>query len=199
MKKLVTVFFTFAFVAISANQQLAQRRCSLTEATSPNIRGLRLGMPTQQLLALFPNGSRRREVKDAIEKAKAASGTETVYVTFDPPTDAGRDQFAGVESVSAGLQKDRVVDLNIVYVGTTWRSIDEWVAKLDESFKLPGGEWLTGPNENPNKVLMCDGIEIEAAIQGGGASVRIRNTTAVKGHTDHNNAGDEKKRRDFKP
>jgi hypothetical protein len=181
MKFFVTAFLTFAFVAISANQEFARPKCNLTEATSPNISGLRLGMTTQQLLAMFPNAGKRREVKDALMTAKTVGAGETTYLTFDPATDGSKDQFPGVDSVSAGLRKDRVVDLNVSYVGTSWGRIDDWVAKLSETFKLPGAQdWVTGPSENPNKVLKCDGVEIEAAIQGGGASMRIRNTQAVK-------------------
>jgi hypothetical protein len=181
MKKLVTVFLTFAFVAISADQEFARPKCNLTEATSPNISGLRLGMSTQQLLALFPNAGKRRDIKDALLTAKAAGAGQTAYLTFDPATDGSKDQFPGIDSVSAGLQKDRVVDLNVSYVGTSWGLIDDWVAKLSERFKLPGAQdWVTAPSENPNKVLKCDGVEIEAAIQGGGASMRLRNTQAVK-------------------
>ena len=174
MKKLVTVFLAFAFVSISANQQLAQSKCTLTEANSPSVSGLKLGMTAQQLLALFPGASKRREMKDAIDKAKA-SGGETVYLSFDTGTDANKGEFAGVSSVSAGLQKGKVVDLLVVYVGTTWTSVDGWVAKVAETYRLPGAQsWVVGPSENPNKVLRCEGMEIEASIQGDGSSIRLR-------------------------
>ena len=174
MKKLVTVFLAFAFVAISANQPLAQSRCSLTVASSPSVRGLKLGMTTQQLLAMFPGVSKRREMKDALDQAKAAGG-ETVYLGFDPATDANKGEFAGVALVSAGVSKGKVVDLSVVDVGTSWGSVDEWIGKLAEMYRLPGAQdWRVGPSENPNKVLRCDGIEIEASIQGGGATIRIR-------------------------
>jgi hypothetical protein len=58
---------------------------------------------------------------------------------------------------------------------------------------------VVGPNETPNKVLTCNGIEIEAAIQGGGGSIKIRNTEQVKGGDQGRNPGEEKKRREFKP
>jgi len=135
-------------------------------------------MSTQQLLALFPGVAKRKEMKDAIEKAKSATGPEAAYLGFEPATDGDAQQFAGIESVLAGVVKGRLVDFSVQYGGETWSSIDQWVAKLSESLKLPGKDsWVTGPNENPNKVLRCDGIEIEAAIQGGSASIRVTNRT----------------------
>ena len=155
-------------------------------------------MTTQQLLALFPGASKRREMKDALERAKSPAGNELVYLAFDPTIDGSKAEFAGVTTVSAGLQKGRVVDFGVSYVGPTWVNIDEWVAKLAEAFKLPAArDWLQGPSENPNKVLKCSGVEIEASIQGGGASLRIQNMEAAKGHAEHTSSAEDNKR--FKP
>ena len=138
-------------------------------------------------------------MKDTLERARAA-GSEVVYLSFDPATDAGRDRFAGVESVGVGVYKGRVADFTVVYGGATWRTIDEWVAKLSESFNLPGGqEWVAGPSENPNKVLRCGNIEIEAAIQGGSGSIRVRNTEPLREAQERARAEEERRRRAFKP
>ena len=199
MKKLAIAFFTLAFMTITVYSQ-AQSGCSLTEATSPKIRGLRLGMTTQELLALFPDSTKRKEIKDALEKSRAPNIDEAVYLTFDPAADSGKSEFADVGSVSAGLHKGKVMDLAIQYVSPPWGSIDEWVAKVSESFQLPGPQgWKSGPNETPNRVLRCVGIEIEAAIQGGGGSIRLRNTEVFKGIEERAKAAEEKRRRDFKP
>jgi hypothetical protein len=182
MNKLAIAFVALAFVTVTAisqasNPQPARPKCNLTEATAPNVRGLKLGMSTQQLLALFPGITKRKEMKDASEKAKSATGAEAVYLGFEPATDADGQQFAGVESVSAGLRRGRVVDFSVQYGGASWSAIDDWIAKLSEMFKLPGAqEWVLGQNEAPSKILNCDGILIEAAIQGGSASIRIQNT-----------------------
>ena len=205
MNKLAIAFVALAFVTVTAisqasNPRPARPKCNLTEATAPSVRGLRLGMSTQQLLALFPGSSKRREMKGAVDMANAATGNEAAYLVFDPATDGDAKQFSGVDSVSAGLNKGRVIDFSIQYGGVTWSDIDEWVAKLSESLKLQGaGDWTVGPSENPNKVLRCEGIEIEAAIQGGGSSIRIRNTEYVKADAERANAAEEKKRREIKP
>jgi hypothetical protein len=206
MNKLVSVSLTLVFVTIfGSSQALSQSRCSLTKDNSPTVRGLRLGMSTEQLLALFPGSAKRwakdpKKMRDAREKALADNSGEPVYLSFDPATDAGREQFANVDSVSAALYTGRVVDLNLVYVGATWRTIDEWVATISETFKLPGAQdWVVGPTENPHRVLKCNGIEIEAGIQGGSASIRIRNVEWLKAMEERTATAEEKKRREIKP
>lgn len=195
MNKAVVTFFSLALITIPVhvtNQSVAQSRCGLTEATAPEVHGIKLGSSVDQVVALFPNSTRSKEMKDAIAKAKAADASEIVYVGFD----AG----AGVDSISVGFGRGRVVDFAVAYGGVTWRNVDEWVTKLAETLKLPGvQEWTTGPNETPNKVLRCSGVEIEAAILGGGSQIRVRNTQFGKAMDDRNAAAEEKKRREFKP
>lgn len=205
MNMRVIALLTLVVVPISAHSQtISQSRCSLKEADSPNVRGLRLGMSTQELLALFPGSAKRwakePRMAEAREKAMASTSSEPVSIAFEPATDAVRDQFANVDSVSVVFYKARVTDFTVVYVGVVWNTIDEWIAKVSESLRLPGPqEWMIGPSEAPNKVLKCSGIEIEAAIQGGGSSIRIRNTEYLKEPDDRANTLNEKRRRDFKP
>src|SRR5262245_48516148 len=180
------------------SQPTLQRGCDLTESSSPSVRGLKLGMTTEQLIALFPGSAKRSDIKDALAKAKANPG-DLVYLAFNPAADAEPGKFAEVDSVSAGLHNGRVTDFRVSYLGSTWTNIDEWVAKVSETFKLPASEWSVGPSETPNKVLKCSGIEIEAATLGGGSSIRVRNTEHIKAMRDNAAAEEEKKRRAFKP
>ena len=111
-----------------------------------------------------------------------------------------KDQFASVESVSVGLHKGRVTEFTVQYLGAEWNSIDQWIARLSETLKLPGQQdWVVGSSETPNKVLKCAGIEIEAAVQGGGSSISIRNVQYLKEVDDRAKTGAETKRREFKP
>lgn len=205
MTKRVIAFFTIVVATISTNSQAqSQSRCYLTENNSPNVRGLRLGMSTQELLALFPGSASRwakdpTKVREARETGMAASSIEPFYVAFEAGTDAPKDQFADVDSVEVGLYKGRVTEFTVVYVGVEWSNIDTWLAKVSETLKLPAPkEWVVGPNETPNKILRCSGIEIEVAIQGGGSSIRIRNMGYLKGVGERTTTN-EKRRREFKP
>ena len=199
MKRTALVLFALASMMITdiqlTGRAFAQSRCSLTEATAPGVRGLKLGMSVEQVAALFPGSARRKETKEALAKAKSAS--EVVRVTFEP-SDGGKDQSADVASFSAGFHKGRVIDLTVQYLGPEWKSVDEWIAKLSETLGLPGvNNWQPGPSETPNKVLRCSGIEIEATVEGGGGSITIRSTENRSDSQDR--AREEKKKRDFKP
>ena len=197
MSKRVLALVTLLVLTVSA---YSQTTCSLTAATAPSVRGLRLAMSTDEVLVLFPGSAKRKEMMAAVEKAKAATGSEPVYLSFYPATDSGKEQFAGVESVSAGFLKGRVADFTVVYGAATWSAIDDWVAKLSETFKLPAAQnWAVGPSENPNKVLRCEGIAMEASIQGGSASIRILSIEVLRAFQDRTTAAEERQRRDMKP
>jgi hypothetical protein len=202
MKRIILSFFTLVLTMIPAytevkSQQPAQSSCMLTMATSPTVRDIKLGMSSQQLLALFPNSKKRKEIKDALEKIRETTSNEIVYLSFDPVTDSSSERFSGVESILAGINKGQLVDFNVSYVGATWRTVDEWIDKLSETLGLPKAKgWVVGSSENPGKILKCKGVEIEAGIQGGGASIRVRNTEPITGERKE---GEEKKRREFKP
>ncbi|MFL6273562.1 MAG: hypothetical protein ACJ74G_00005 [Blastocatellia bacterium] len=204
MKRIVIGFCMVIVMLIPAYTEVtgepSAQGCSLTEASAPAVRSLRLGMSVDQLVGLFPGSAKRKEIKEALEKVKASTSNEPMMLAFDPAADAAGQAFAGVDSVSASVYKGRVIAFNVVYVGTTWRTIDEWVEKVAQTYGLPAAaRWEAGPNENPNRVLGCSGIEIEAAIQGGGSSIRVRNKDALKGMSERLNAADESKRREFKP
>jgi hypothetical protein len=204
MNKIVTSVIALAFVVIPTQAQvkrpLLAGDCDLKEANSPSIRGVRLGMTPAQALAVFPGARERTEIEEALKGIKAGGHGEVVYLTFYPAADAPKGDFAGVDSVSVGVHDGRVIDLLVIYVGISWSSVDEWVGKLSETLRLPGlRSWAVGPSEMPNKVLKCKGVEVEAGIQGGGASIRIRNTAALNAVEDSHNAGEKKERRMFRP
>ena len=205
MNKNTVALITMIFVAMSvisyaATPKPAQTRCSLTEATAPGIRGLRLGMTTDELLALFPGIAKKKDLKSVIEHATSTSAVDAAYLGFDPASDGDAQRFAGVDSVSAGVYKGRVVDFSVQYGGATWKNVDEWIALLSETFPaFRAQSWTAGPNEAPNKVLNCDEIVIEAAILGGGASIRMRSNAYIRGIEERARAAEEKKRQATKP
>ena len=196
----MTVGLTIAVYSQAETRQAAQPKCNLTEANSPNVRGIRLGMNTHQLLALFPGSAESEDIKDALESAKAHAANETAFLGFAPANYSTKDKFTSINSVAVVLHKGRAVDFTVSYLGATWTNINQWVAGVSESFGLPGvQDWAPGPSETPNKILKCNGFEIEAAIAGGSASLRVRNEGYAKGMDDRSKSEEERKRREFKP
>lgn len=200
-----SVFLVALAMLISASSLASmpvspQPRCSLTEETAPTVRGLRLGMNAQQFLALFPGISKKKEMRDAIEKAKSTTRDEATVLAVDPIAHGNPHQFAGVVSVAAAFYKGQAVNIIIQYSGANWTNVDEWIAKLSESFKLPSArDWMAGPDEAPNKILKCNGILISAAIQGGGSSIGLQNTTYLREIEQRARDAEETKRLQVKP
>ena len=196
----LTLALTIAVYSQAPTRQAARSNCNLTEANSPNVRGIRLGLSTDELLALFPGSAKSEEIKEALDDAKKPGANEAVCLGFAPADYSTKDRFASIGSVAVVLHKGRATDFTVVYIGTTWSNIDQWVAKLSESFGLPGSrEWTPGPSETPNKVLKCNGFEIEAATAGGSASIRVRSEAHTKEMEARAKAEEERKRREFKP
>ncbi|HEY7544463.1 MAG TPA: hypothetical protein VID27_06260 [Blastocatellia bacterium] len=182
----------------TANQQSAATGCNLTETTAPAIRGIRLGMTAEQLLALFPGSSEKAAIKRALEEAKSPKSYDIGRLYFQISEYAEKDRFAGVDYVSVVTYKDRVTEFTVLYNGPNsdgpyWRHIDEWIAKLSEAFGLPGAAYWEGGT------LKCSGIEIIADIQSGAGKISLRNPAYHKEVRDHAKAYEEKKRREFKP
>lgn len=207
MKSLFTgCAFTLLIISahqLTINAQVTQSRCNMTEATAPVVRGVRLGMTAQELLSLFPGSSERAEIKEAFDKAKPSSGNETMHLHFEPEIYSTKENFKQVDQILAIIHKGRVASFTVVYdgppYGPTWRSADEWVAKLSEGFRLPAAQsWTLKMEENPTKVLKCGGVEIEAVVGGGAGSLTVRSVDYLK-QMEPTSEEQEKKRREFKP
>ena len=207
MIKLGMVCFNLALLAMSVYSPAVgtvgklrlQYSCNLTEANSPNIRGIRLGLTTQQLLAFFPGKTETQNINDTLEGARAKH-LETVSLGLDPESQSSKDRFKGIGSLGVTLYRGRVIDFSAAYYGASWTSVNDWIAKLSEAYHLPGpAEWAAGPDETPNKVLKCNGFEVEAAVEGGGGSIRVRDTGYTREIEERANTEAERKRREFKP
>jgi hypothetical protein len=199
MNRTVAVLFSLTLIVAPATRRQSvtkQYDCSLTEATAPAIRGVKLGMTTDQVIDLFRAGLTKEELDRAIERSKQPGEHGLAQLAFQLPTSGATDQ-ASMDTIAVGLHGGRVVDIAVQYPQPSWDNIDQWVNKLSEAFKLPGARaWRPGTSEHPSKVLKCRNIEIEAGVQGGGGSIRLRNTE----HTASHGAGSqEKSRQSFKP
>jgi hypothetical protein len=178
MNRKVAVLFSLALLvapAIARQSAGNQGRygCSLTEATAPAIRGIRLGMTKDQVLDLFRKSLSKDDIDLAIEASKEKSETGLTYLMFQVPT-GGANTPGPSDSVRAGLRDGRVVEIAVQYPQPSWDNVDQWVNKLSETLKLPGARaWVPGASDNPTKILKCKEVEIEAGYQGGGGSIRI--------------------------
>jgi hypothetical protein len=182
--------------------------CSLTPAQAPAIRGIKLGMSTEELLALFPGSSYRPEIKQALATAEGYPNYGVVDLTFLPAgyADAFLRRFAGVRQIDGKLFDGQVAQFRIAYIGREsrpsgplWHNVEEFVSKLSESLALPAArDWQA--NGETSKILKCNGFEIIASIYNeGGGDIMLRNTTYMDVKKGRAAVDEEKQRREFKP
>jgi hypothetical protein len=193
-----------ATVAQTAGQQANDSTCTAAMARSLTIRGIHLGMTTDELLALFPGASENPELKPALENVQAPPKFGMTQFYVYPRAYSTRERFAGVGSIYVTLFDDRVASYSVLYEGSpngpAWNKLDEWIAKLSETLHLPGlGEWTQRSYDQTSKVLTCNGFQIVAGNQNRGGSISVSEENLDRKQQAREQAYQEKKRREFKP
>src|SRR5882672_2988258 len=87
--------------------------CQLTLAGAPDIKGLRLGMTPEQVLALFPGSNEDAEVRASLAAPPSKFGTLSFLVR--PAKYQSKDQFAGVNQITFTLLDGRVSSFSVGY------------------------------------------------------------------------------------
>jgi hypothetical protein len=188
-------------VAQTASQQANDSTCTAAMARSLTIRGIRLGMSTDELLALFPGASERADVKAIIEQSQQPPNFGAAGFGLGPGNSATKDRLEGVSWISITLFDDRVVGYAIQYTGwptgPTWMKVDDWIAKLSETLGLPGPrDWDQG--SQTERLLACEGLELRANTINGG-TLSVLSKEHIKIQAERVKAYQEKKQREFKP
>jgi hypothetical protein len=85
--------------------------------------------------------------------------------------------------------------------GPTWHRIDDFIAKIAESFHLPPAtDWIVDKNAQHRKTLWCDGFQLEASILNFRGSLTVSTIDPpYKTQQQRREAFEEKLRREFKP
>lgn len=147
--KFAAMLLTLHALSFGAPDALAQEGgCSLGVSGSPRLRGLRLGMTAAQLSERYPR-----------LPALKADEFGQVKATFASLKEVDEAAFEGVESVNVNFVDDRLVAFSIFYKAAPFDSMDQFLAQLRESLKLPG-PWA-GEGYAPRR-LSCDGFRMEA-------------------------------------
>jgi hypothetical protein len=203
---LAVVFLSAAVSAQTADQPSSQPECTLTLATSPAIRGLKLGMSTEQLLALFPGSNQNVVIKGAIDNAQGYPNYGIARVSFTQPEYPAvfKDRFAGVDSIQVVLFDGQASNIRVSYAGLFsrprgpyWPNVEAFIAKLTEAFILPDVRaWVS--TSLKSKALKCSGFEIHASSENS-AEVSLFNIQYEKTAQQRATADEEKRRREFKP
>ena len=193
-------------VVSSGNQTSDQSSCSLTAEQSPTLRGVRLAMGAEQLLALFPESSSTR---NAIASADGHPHYGVASLFFQPPflPSPAKERFAGIDSIGITLFDGSVTEVRMEYAGPTshpirgpaWRNVDDFITKLSEAYALPPAkDWFE--RSQLAKTLQCTGFTLTASIENGRGSITLRSNTRYDATVRQRVLADEeRRRREFKP
>ena len=183
----------------------AMSSCTLSRAKAPAIRGVNLGMKVHEVLALFPGSAENNDIKAALAKGEGFPNFGLASIYIFPRDYSTKDRFAGIASIQFMFFDGRVDQYEVDYEsppgGPVWRRVDDWIAKLSDSFKLPpASTWATDQNLSDRKTLKCDGFQMRASNLNlrGNLSVSTLDTPLQK-QRERRAAFEEKLRREFKP
>jgi len=134
MSRVFMNVFAFVFVAVAASMQASAQlqvpaqpqnpsKCSLTPAQAPTIRGIKIGMSTEEILSLFPESNQRPDIKAALVQADGYPnyGVASLFFQLSGYPSLAKDRFAGIDGISVKLFDGRVAELRVYYAGPNSR------------------------------------------------------------------------------
>jgi hypothetical protein len=174
--------------------------CKLTLAQAPVIRGLRLGMTSDELFAIFP-GNEREEFDRAQQLRSAELPPNYGYTYLDLYTSKYpiKDQFMGIGSFRFELFDKKVVNIITNYTNTPqFDSTRQLMEIITRQFGLP--EYKDGPDSEywNGTWLSCEGFTFRVSGLTGAFSIVLTDPTYKKTMEDRGQADRAKKREGFK-
>jgi hypothetical protein len=205
MKQLVAIAFVLVFLSVPAMsqapaQQSGDSKCTAKFAQTLSIRGVHLGMSSEELFTLFPDARNQPFNQEALEKAKVPPQFGRASITIYSGGKVRNEKLAGINQIGVELFDNRIVSYLVSYegppTGAQWDSVDQWIVKLSETLNLPViSEWV--PRDN-SKIVNCEGIQILANVNTNGM-IRVIKDDWVPQSRAREKAYEEQKRREFKP
>lgn len=192
----LTMFCTYGQ---TQNPQPSNSACSLTVAQSPAIRGVKLGMKLEDLVALFPGSI------DPERKVDGFPNFGVIDMQIMPANYSTRDRYRGIGGYFLVSLDGRIVSYKVEYHsapgGPIWHRVNDFIAKMAEAFHLPPAtNWTEDQNVMYLKTLKCDGFKLEASIMNSRGSLTVSSFDIPrKAQQQRREAFEEKIRREFKP
>jgi hypothetical protein len=201
----VTILITATGFVYSQQTAVPSTQCSLKLAQSPAIRGIKLGMTLDEVLALFPGSRYDEYIKNEIANVGFYSGVETlprfgvVHFGVTPAQYSTKQKFADIESLSFTFLDDRLVVYGVQYSRPPWPKLDEFIDKVAGAFHLPAADKWTSEN-SLRKNLECDSFRLQAFTRDGRAGLILRtDDDPVVTQRERRAASEAEARREFRP
>lgn len=174
--------------------------CNLGREKAPVIRGIKLGMTSEEIHTLLPG--LREDYKDIVSSARNFPQFGAASL---PASVIDKDRFNGIEGFNFQLFDDRVVLYFVYYRGPNsnprgpyWPNSDDLVARFADAYHLPGlANWVSDAG---SRVLRCKGFEVRInGSNGAQVTVGELGNPWVAEQKKRREAYEEQLRRDFKP
>ena len=210
MKRILTVATVVIVTAFSAYSQTEIAKvnapaCTLKPSQAPAVRGIKVGMTVEDLLALFPGSAAEEGVKLTISKADNYPNFGVMRMDIAPNRYATKERFAGIAYFNFVILDGRVAQYQVDYSGApngpTWLYIDDFIAKIAEALHLPASpNWIPHEQNSSTKELRCDGFQIRVSNVSLRGSLTVATVDApFKIQKERLAAFEAKGRRDFRP
>ena len=204
MKYAAVLTFAACVALVSVSQtpssSTANPGCSLTLGQSPEIRGIRLGTTSKQLITLFPEEANHLAIAEAVKRSQQVGQYGAGRFDLRADNKTINPRLTGINYITVELIDERVTSFHISYAGPEWKTISQFVSKLSEVFGLPNESSWEQVDES-RKLLKCNGFLLDVrAFSGSGENwVRVQDTSARRLVEDRRAAAKEKERQAFKP
>nr|MBA2732462.1 hypothetical protein [Acidobacteriota bacterium] len=144
----------------------------LTMSQAPVIiSGLKLGMTTEQVLALFPGSKDDKEVRSSLSRPASKFGESSLII--NPGKYSSKSKFDRISQIIFTLLDGRVSTLYIGYDAPVWEHVDEFVTKFSEERSLPGGDSWEAYVGVDTQLKTLKGKDFEISLFAGGQNVEI--------------------------
>ncbi len=146
--------------------------CQLTLTGVPDIKGLKLGMTPDEVLALFPGSKDDAEVRASLARPPSPLGVSS-FVIRPEKYELSKEKFAGVSQITFSLLDGHVSSFSVGYNGPEYSHVDKFVAKFIEGTNLPPpDQWEAYVGmDNSLKTLKCTDFEVRVFIGGLGGNL----------------------------
>lgn len=146
--------------------------CTLAMASAPEIKGLKLRMTPDEVLALFPGSKDDPELRTELSKPPGQFGNSS-FVIRPAKYESSKEKFADVTQITLTLLDGRVSNFTVGYNGPEWPHVDKFVAKVVEGTNLPAVEqWEANAGmDSQLKTLKCPDLEIRVFAGGQGGNL----------------------------
>ena len=165
-----------------ATESTSKPTCTLTAIQAPDVKGVRLGLTTQEVLNLVPGSRDDAEVLAAAENVTAVGASS---FALRPEKYGAEKDFVGLNQFTFRFLDKRLSSFTAGYGGPEWKHVDEFIKKFSEGKTLPPLEaWEAYVGlDTQHKTLKCDGFEISVFAGGEGGSlnhVQMKDLAAEK-------------------